>query len=106
MPQERDPSGRFVKTPSDGAESGPEPEAEPEGPGSLAQLLAAFGEQLRGLEERQNAARDGDRAALQAELANTWHCFTLPNEQYRHISLYMSWAMYADQRGCLNVLRI
>ena len=65
MPQERDPSGRFVKTPSDGAESGPEPEAEPEGPGSLAQLLAAFGEQLRGLEERQNAARDGDRAALQ-----------------------------------------
>ena len=65
MPQERDPSGRFVKTPSDGAESGPEPEAEPEGPGSLAQLLAAFGEQLRGLEERQNAARDGDRAALE-----------------------------------------
>ena len=34
----------------------------------MAQLLAAFGEQLRGLEERQNAARDGDRAALQAEL--------------------------------------
>ena len=68
MPQERDPSGRFVKTPGDGAESGPEPEAEPEGPGSLAQLLAAFGEQLRGLEERQNAARDGDMAALQAEL--------------------------------------
>ena len=68
MPQERDPSGRFVKTPSDGAESGPEPEAEPEGPGSLAQLMAAFGEQLRGLEDRQNAARDGDRAALQAEL--------------------------------------
>eukprot|EP01048_Picozoa_sp_COSAG05_P012832 COSAG05_NODE_1317_length_5208_cov_54.515365_1_plen_364_part_00 len=69
MPQERDPSGRFVKTPGDGAESGPEPEAEPEGPGSLAQLLAAFGEQLRGLEDRQNAARDTDRAALQAELS-------------------------------------
>ena len=66
MPQERDPSGRFAKTPGDGAESGPEPEAEPEGPGSLAQLLAAFGEQLRGLEDRQNAARDTDRAALQA----------------------------------------
>ena len=28
MPQERDPSGRFVKTPSDGAESGPEPEVD------------------------------------------------------------------------------
>ena len=34
----------------------------------LAQLLAAFGDQLRELEEWQNAAREGDRAALHAEL--------------------------------------
>ena len=34
-----------------------------------ARVQAAFGEQLRGLEDRQNAARDADRAALQAELS-------------------------------------
>ena len=41
MPKERDPSGRFVKTPSDGAQAESEPEAEPADPGNLAQLLAA-----------------------------------------------------------------
>ena len=56
MSKERDPSGRFIKTPGDGAQAGPEPEAEPEEPGNLAQLLAAVGEQIRGLEQRQTAA--------------------------------------------------
>ena len=49
MPKERDPSGRFVKTPSDRAQAEPEPEAEPAEPGNLAQLLSAVGEQIRGL---------------------------------------------------------
>ena len=66
MPQERDPSGRFVKTPGDGAQAGPEPEAEPEEPVNLAQLLVAVDEQIRGLERRQTEARETDNAAMRA----------------------------------------
>ena len=58
MAKERDPSGRFAKTPSDGAQAESEPEAEPAEPGNLAQLLAAVGDQIRGLERRQTEARE------------------------------------------------
>ena len=68
MSKERDPTGRFVKTPSDGAQAGSEPEAEPAEPGNLAQLLAAVGDQIRGLERRQTEARETDNAALRADL--------------------------------------
>ena len=67
MPKERDPSGRFVKTPSDGAQAESDPEAEPADPGNLAQLLAAVGEQIRGLERRQTEARETNNATLRAE---------------------------------------
>ena len=62
MPTERDPTGRFV-TPSDGAQAGSEPEAEPAEPGNLAQLLAAVGEQIRWLERRQAEAREAEPEA-------------------------------------------
>ena len=68
MSKERDPSGRFAKTPSDGAQAESEPEAEPAEPGNLAQLLAAVGDQIRGLERRQTEARETDNAALRADL--------------------------------------
>ena len=43
MPKERDPSGRFVKTPGDEAQAEPELELESVEPGNLAHLLAAVG---------------------------------------------------------------